>query len=155
MSALPPTTFDTTNLDTQQAIQMEQIVAQYVQNGQPMNVIGPNASAVMNGADAINNAHTATPSNSTMSNMEAIGATALAGAAAVMLPSMASANLSIAKKNVQALSGPFSWLNPTTWGNFGLILFGAALGLGALLISQKETIIKVGDTAAKGAALLG
>lgn len=52
-------------------------------------------------------------------------------------------------------SSGFSWLSPSTWGNLGLVAVGAILALGALLISQKQTIVKVGDTAAKTAALLG
>ena len=48
-----------------------------------------------------------------------------------------------------------SLFSPTTWGNYGLVIFGAILALGALLISQKETVIKVGSTAAKAGAILG
>ncbi|MGC8541040.1 MAG: hypothetical protein ACP5QA_10475 [Phycisphaerae bacterium] len=39
--------------------------------------------------------------------------------------------------------------------NYALIGVGIVLGIGALLISQKETVIKIADTAAKGAALVG
>ncbi len=39
--------------------------------------------------------------------------------------------------------------------NFTLIAIGVILAIGALLISQKETIVKIGDTAAKGAAMVG
>lgn len=47
-----------------------------------------------------------------------------------------------------------SWLAAHA-GNYGLVAFGAILALGALLISQKGTIVKVTSTAAKASALLG
>ncbi len=40
-------------------------------------------------------------------------------------------------------------------GDYALIGVGIVMTLGALLIAQKETVIKIGDTAAKGAALVG
>lgn len=51
-------------------------------------------------------------------------------------------------------SGGFSWFDPATWGNAGLVIVGIILALGALLISQKQTVVKVGDTVAKTAAVL-
>ncbi len=63
-----------------------------------------------------------------------------------------SANAAKQAANTKAF---FSWLDPSTWGNAGLIAVGVILAIGALLISQKQTIIKVGDTAAKTAALIG
>lgn len=48
-----------------------------------------------------------------------------------------------------AISGGFSsnWL-----GNAGLVVIGVVLAVGALLISQKETVIQVAATAAKAGA---
>ncbi|MEL5850087.1 MAG: hypothetical protein U7M05_12110 [Candidatus Igneacidithiobacillus chanchocoensis] len=43
----------------------------------------------------------------------------------------------------------------TTFANWALIAIGVIMALGALLISQKQRIVKVADVAAKGAALLG
>jgi hypothetical protein len=40
----------------------------------------------------------------------------------------------------------------TPWGNYGMVVFGALLALGALLISQKKNIIELGKTV--GAAAL-
>ncbi len=40
-------------------------------------------------------------------------------------------------------------------GNMTLIAVGVVMALGALLISQRQTIVKIGDAAAKGAALVG
>ena len=39
--------------------------------------------------------------------------------------------------------------------NWGLVILGVVLGVGALLISQKETIVQIGKTTAKAAALVG
>ena len=39
--------------------------------------------------------------------------------------------------------------------NWGLVILGVVLGVGALLISQKETIVQIGKTTAKAATLLG
>lgn len=54
---------------------------------------------------------------------------------------------------------PANWLaslNPFTGESFlpnaALVVVGVVLALGALLISQKETIVKVGETAARVAA---
>ncbi len=40
-------------------------------------------------------------------------------------------------------------------GNMTLVAVGIVMALGALLISQRQTIVKIGDAAAKGAALVG
>ena len=45
----------------------------------------------------------------------------------------------------------FATLN---FADIGLIVVGVIMALGALLISQKQTIVKVGDAAAKTGALL-
>lgn len=162
MSALPPTIYDTTNLDAQSAAQMVRLVAADQANGTPFTLIGPNATAIAQGAAAANGAATL-PASTPPS--EGIGSTApaassmptswgnfgpiLFGAALGGAPALP------AKAMAAQLQSGFSWYNPTSWGNFGLILFGAALGLGALLISQKQTIVKIGGVAAKGAALVG
>jgi hypothetical protein len=50
--------------------------------------------------------------------------------------------------------GFLSWLNPFSGAvnflpNAGLVLVGIVLAVGALLISQKETVVQVATTAAK------
>lgn len=45
-----------------------------------------------------------------------------------------------------------SWLQ-SNLANYGLVILGVVLGVGALLVSQKSTIVNVGKTAAKVAAL--
>ena len=57
--------------------------------------------------------------------------------------------------NIPNIPSTPSLFSSATWGNYGLVIFGAILALGALLISQKETIVKVGSTAAKAGAILG
>lgn len=169
MSAIPPTVYDTTNLDAQSAAQMVQLVAADQMNGTPFSLIGPNATAIAQGAAAANGAVTlpdgtpppsegmtgTAPASSMPTSFGAYVSDLLKGAPA--LPASAYSNLSPAdQKKAMAVQSQtaFSWFNPTSWGNFGLIIFGAALGLGALLISQKETIVKIGDVAAKSAALV-
>lgn len=45
-----------------------------------------------------------------------------------------------------------SWFQ-SNYANWGLIALGVILAIGALLISQKETIVNIGETAAKAAAV--
>lgn len=55
------------------------------------------------------------------------------------------------KSGVAALSPTLAWIQAHA-GNYGIIILGAVLAVGALLISQRKTIINVAKTAAEVAA---
>lgn len=78
---------------------------------------------------------------------------AMAGLGVASPTASAGVQAAQAAKSVK-LSGPLAWIESRI-GNYGLVAFGAILALGALLISQKGTIVKVTSTAAKAGALLG
>lgn len=52
----------------------------------------------------------------------------------------------------QSVQTGLGWLQANL-ANYGLVILGVVLGVGALLVSQKSTIVNVGKTAAKVAAL--
>lgn len=54
----------------------------------------------------------------------------------------------------QATAPVTSWISSHA-GNYGLVVIGVLLGLGALLISQKQTIVSIGKTVGKAAAIAG
>lgn len=68
-------------------------------------------------------------------------------------PSSQNGDAQFAAANPQdtTATGTLGWLFPNL-GNYTLIAIGIILGIGALLISQKETVVQVASTAAKAAA---
>ena len=60
-------------------------------------------------------------------------------------------NLGPANQNpgVQAASSATSWIQANL-ANYGIVVMGAILVLGALLVSQKETVLKVSQAALEG-----
>lgn len=91
------------------------------------------------------------------SNINNIGTFGGAGLFIDTLPSLLKNTVSAgeaAAKGKNPVVGWFSGFDKSI-ANFSLIAIGVVLGIGALLISQKQTIVKIGDTAAKGAAMLG
>lgn len=83
----------------------------------------------------------------------------------VLPPQSSSSFLQNAVTGAQMLMNPGEAVNAATASgssflqahaaNWGLIFLGVVLGVGALLISQKETIIQIGKTTAKAAAVVG
>ena len=169
------TVYDTTNLDQDQFAQMAQMLAAQLQSGSnsQWSVTGPNAeqllqaAANINGGQLVENGQPAvsTPSNSTagaptQSNgfWSGLLQGGLAGAGAAANESTPQLSTNIANAGANPSTPPTG--SNTGWfaqiesnlGNWGLVLFGAILAIGALIISQKNTVIKVASTAAKVAA---
>lgn len=155
----PPEVFDTNNLDTSDAQGMAQLVANATSSGTPFSVIGPNATTVTQMAGAINGsqgpgmsfldsgATAASPGTASNTGASSTPATPIAGTIAngAMTPNM---NAPIQQAQVGSGSAVTGWIQ-SHLGNWGLITIGVILGLGALLISQKQTLITVGKQAAK------
>lgn len=153
-----PAIFDTSNLDNSSFQQMAQQLAQTISSGQNYSVTGPNAGPLLNAAFAINGninpqtgqvASVSTPSNSiagSPTQSASYWEQSKALAYAVTSPDVAAT--AIADKAKSAMG---DWISAHA-GNYGLIIFGALLALGALLISQRETVLKVAKTAAEVSA---
>lgn len=67
-------------------------------------------------------------------------------------PTTTSGYVSSAQSANAATSTALGWVQANL-ANYGLVILGVVLGVGALLVSQKSTIVNVGKTAAKVAAL--
>jgi hypothetical protein len=93
-----------------------------------------------------------------MASTGATGAAAQAAAAGASTPGQAaaggSANAANANLGTTSTTSLSSWLQANL-ANDGLVILGALLVLGALLISQRQNIQTVAENVAKGAALAG
>lgn len=153
-----PTIYDTTNADQTNLMQMSQLVAQDMRAGNAYQITGPQASYVQNYATGLSGVTVQpepSPSNSTdwLSTIGSGGASGFAtgpaeqaAAAGASTPSQAAAGGGYNAAN--ANMGPTSTTGVTGWlqshlANYGLVVMGALLVLGALLISQRDNIAKV------------
>lgn len=166
-------TYDTTNLDSQQWAQMASLVGSDMRSGQTFNVTGPNAQAMINAASAASGVIDPSTGTNPIIKMPLVGASPVGGnAAAPGAPSDSpydfyggttsgndynpithgtSGNPSDVGPDPQTPDSVLGFVQ-SHMANYGLVILGALLVLGALLISQRKTIETVATTAAKVAA---
>ena len=91
------------------------------------------------------------------SDLNTLGTMGAPGLLIDMLQPVAGATVSAGKAAASGQNPVAAWFSQfdKSIANFTLIAIGVVLAIGALLISQRKTIVKIGDTAAKGAAMLG
>ena len=94
---------------------------------------------------------------SVASDLNNIGTFGAPGLLINTLPGLIQNTVSAGKAAVAGKNPVAAWFSQfdKSIANFTLIAIGVILAIGALLISQRKTIVKIGDTAAKGAAMLG
>lgn len=156
-----PTVYDTTNSDQGNLMQMSQLVAQDMKSGNPYQVIGSNATYVQNYATSLSGVQVEPAPNTSSDWLSTIGSggasgfatgpAAQAAAAGASTPSQAAAGGGYNASSANL--GPTSTTTVTGWlqshlANYGLVVMGALLVLGALLISQRDNIAKVAAVAA-------
>lgn len=151
-----PTVYDTSNSDQSNLMQMSQLVAQDMKSGNPYQVIGSNATYVQNYATSLSGV-TVEQSPSILDQMGAGAASTTAGGAATIAANGGTSPTTLAAGGAanapNANLGPTSTTTVTGWlqshlANYGLVVMGALLVLGALLISQRDNIAKVAAVAA-------
>lgn len=87
--------------------------------------------------------------------MGSVGESAPTSSAPVTAPSLFSQGFSQAMQNMNPFSGITTALNTvgtSVFSNWALVAVGVVLAVGALLISQKDTVVKISETAARVAA---
>lgn len=140
-----PTVFDTTNLDSTTATPMAQQLAATMASGQPYSIVGPNAASIMQAAQAINgtslSASPVAPSTPSPADQVAGGFMGGSGAA-VGAPANVNDNAAMSKTIANAPNSIVAWIQDH-YANWGLIVLGVILAIGALLISQKDTIVNI------------
>jgi hypothetical protein len=149
MNTTPPVIFDTNGLDQGTAQTMAQIVANDEKANIPFHITGQNSTSIATAAAAINGAVVTTQQNSDNSPL-LTGALAIAQGLTNPIGAATTAVQTGAAKNT-VVAGQ-TWLEAHL-ANYGLVALGAVLGLGALLIANRETVIKIGKTAAETAAV--
>ncbi len=169
MSTSQPIVYDTTGASQSNLMQLAQMVSQNMQNGTAYSITGPNASYVQNYATGLSgvkvipgqtSAGNETPATGTdWLSMLGQGASSTlaggsAGVAAAGAGNSASANAAAGgAASAGSNLGATSNLSLTGWiqshaANYGLVIMGALLVLGALLISQRNNIETVAKIAA-------
>lgn len=140
--ATTPKTYSADSADPQFLNQMAQMIAGDMGSNTPFKVTGPQAQTVLDLAK--------------QQNQQDMGATS-PGFGTIVLPSNMpnDAITQELKKNVASANQPIGQWFQSNFANYSLIVLGIVLGVGALLISQKETIIQVGKSAGKAAELIG
>jgi len=159
MATIPPTVYDTTGLDSTTAAQMAQLVASDSASGKPFTLTGPNATAIATAAAAVNGSTLASTGAPATGTGGAAGNGWDSGAIAGSIQNgQFQANPNSPMQQAQVLGGPGTagstvqgWF-AAHLGNYGLVALGVLLGLGALLISNKDTIVNVGTKVAKAVA---
>jgi hypothetical protein len=145
-------------MDDSTMIQTAQAVAGQMSNNTPFNVIGPNAATVIQQAGIINGSLSPSDSIASPQTISPGTATATNTTTGGLPPQIAGTisngqmtpnpNSPVQQAQVGSGSSITTWIS-AHMGNWGLIGIGVVLGLGALLISQKQTLITVGKQAAK------
>lgn len=125
-------------------------------NAQGIQIINANPSTSTAGSPAQSQGFWGNLLNAMSSPYSAGGAGFATGPAQVAAGAGASTQAAAAAAGTANTGQSTKLLGPTAtstpWGNYGMVVFGAALALGALLISQKKNIIELGKVA--GAAAL-
>lgn len=172
-------TYDTTNLDTNQFAQMATLVGNDMRAGQTFNVTGPQAQQIINAASAQSGVIDASTGTTPIINIPIYGQNAPAstgtgatGAAGSdnwsgfyggqesdttsynPITHTTDTNPSNVGANAQGPSTVLNWVQ-SHMANYGLVILGALLVLGALLISQRKNAETVITTVGKVAAVAG
>lgn len=172
-------TYDTTNLDSNQWAQMATLIGNDMRSGQTFNVTGPFASQMVNAASAQSGVMDAATGTSPIINIPIYGQNAPASTGASATGAAGSDNWagfyggqenqsteynpitgktggspSDVGPNAQGPSTVINWVQ-SHMANYGLVILGALLVLGALLISQRKNAETVITTVGKVAAVAG
>jgi hypothetical protein len=156
-----PTIYDTTGIDSAAAQQMAQNVAADTASGKAFSIVGPNADGIASAAALIGGSTIAAPTAAPAQPGGATGETATPTTTPDIVGTIKNgafvANPNSPAQKAQILGGPGTAGSTVSgWfaahlGNYGLVVLGALLGLGAILISNRQTVVKIAKAAAETA----
>lgn len=151
-----PTVYNATGLTDTQVGQMADSLAGTMSNGNEFKLTGPQSDAVMTKAQSILAGQGRIIPSAWGSQPTGANAVGAVGDESGSNLDFGNSDPGAAKRQQTAVQnatpGFAGWLQDHA-ANWGLIVLGVLLAIGALLISQRETIISVGKEAAKVAAV--